>query len=58
MPAAVETVGVMEVFRAINRDTDQHVIVFEETRPLLGDQSAIGLDGMTNLLGGATILLA
>ena len=58
MPAAVETVGVMEVSRAIDGDADEKIVLFEEMRPLLGNQGAVGLDGMTNLLGGATILFA
>ena len=58
MPATVETVGIMEVFRAIDGDADEKIVLFEEMRPLLGNQGAVGLDGMTNLLGGATILFA
>ena len=58
MPAAVEAIGIVKRSRAINGDADQHIIVFEEARPLLGDQGAVGLDSVVNHLCGASILLA
>ena len=33
MPATVEAVGVMEVFRAIDGDADEKIVLFEETGP-------------------------
>ena len=33
MPATVEAVGVMEFFRAINRDTDKEIVFLEKTGP-------------------------
>ena len=58
MPAAVEAIGVMEFFRTVDRNPNQHIIVFEEARPLLGDQGAVGLDSVVDHLRGASILLA
>ena len=58
MPAAVEAIGVMEFFRTVDRNSNQHIIVFEEACPLFGDQGAVGLDSVVDHLCGASILLA
>ena len=48
-----DAIGVVQLFRAIDAQPDQHVVLFEERGPLVVDQDAIGLKRCIHLLAWA-----
>jgi hypothetical protein len=48
--ALVDAVGVVELLRAVDREPDQEVVLFEEGGPLVVEQRAVGLDGVVGAL--------
>ena len=57
-PTTVNPVGVVQGSGTVDGHAHEEAMVGEKTCPLVGDQRAIGLQGVTHALGGATIALA
>ena len=55
---AVEPVGVVHGRRPVHGHAHEHVVVGEESGPLLIDEGAVGLEGVDHSLAGATVGLA
>ena len=48
---------VVDVLRTVDRDTQQEVVLLEETRPLARDEGAVGLQAVVDLLAAGILLL-
>ena len=57
LPAAVNPVGVVDLARAIDAQTDQKIVFLEEGPPVVIEKNAIGLKGVLDYLAGPPILL-
>jgi len=47
----------VEFSRAVNRQSDQKVVLLEECRPFLVDENAVGLDRVFHPLAGSAMFL-
>ena len=57
-PTAVDPVGIVQGSGPVDGHAHEEAVIGEEARPLVGDQRAIGLQGVAHALGGATVALA
>ena len=54
---ARESVAIVHLFRAVDGDTHQKLVFCQETTPIVGEQGAVGLQSVLNLLVRRVLLL-
>ena len=54
----IQSVGIVQRLRPVNRHTNQDVVLGQELRPVAVDQSGVGLNRVDNALRGAAVILA
>src|SRR5207245_11312015 len=57
VPAAVDSVGVVDFARAIYAQTDQEIVFLEESAPVVIEKDAISLEGVLHHLSRSSLLL-
>lgn len=56
-PRSREAVAIVHLFGAIDGDAHQKVVVGQKSAPVIGEQRAVGLQGIVDVLAGCVLLL-